>query len=413
MTPLTEKLEELLLELQRVDERLRAVYRLLADAPDLADQHADEIRDLHATRRRHAEGLGFALLAERRAQAERPATNGIEPVAVVENDESQEEMALSEPPEPPASADAIDDWKRVASERGVGQASYSDSFAVTWERVLGDLMLRLGSPRDLDIELAEEVDALDTIGVPPLIAQWSVLPRDLQQVWLAMLVARTRAVQDTPGMPPSQRARVKTIFSRYRPWSAEYRPGHVHGLRLDHVPVHRTWTEDARQFWQLLDARLDAAAPKVSAAAGAAKKKRKASDADDLDDEKTVRTIDPAWPLWSLVRGRRALVVGGDPREPNRKRLEALFELGSLEWPEIDGPRKVDAIVARIKRRTVDLVVVLRGFVDHKQSEPIVAAAKESGIAWAMADGYGATSIKLALERYLLAGAERAAAPSS
>lgn len=111
--------------------------------------------------------------------------------------------------------------------------------------------------------------------------------------------------------------------------------------------------------------------------------------------------LDPAWPLWSRVRGRSAVLVGGDPREPNRKRLEEFFELGSLERPDVAGPRKVGALVERIRRKGVDLVVVLRGFVDHKQSEPIVAAARESGVDWALADGYGATSIKVGLERFL------------
>jgi hypothetical protein len=57
--------------------------------------------------------------------------------------------------------------------------------------------------------------------------------------------------------------------------------------------------------------------------------------------------------------------------------------------------------VARIKRRSVDLVIVLRGFIDHKQSEPIIAAAKDAAIAWALADGYGTASIKSGFERFL------------
>lgn len=98
-------------------------------------------------------------------------------------------------------------------------------------------------------------------------------------------------------------------------------------------------------------------------------------------------------------------MLGGDPRGPNRERLERTFELGSLEWPRIDGARRVEAIVERIRGWRYGLVLVLRAFVLHKQADPIVAAAKSANVPWALVDGYGVAAIRLGLERFFGSGA--------
>jgi hypothetical protein len=257
----------------------------------------------------------------------------------------------------------------------------------------------LGAERDLDLQVHEEIDALDLVSLEPHVTQWSALPRDVQRLWLGLVVARTRAVKCVAALSEKQRARVRSIISRYPPWATAHQPGHVHGLRLNHDPKDGTWTNDARRLRTLLrEGPLVPRQPQRTSKSAVTRAKP-AEDDDSSDDSD--RRIDPAWPLWPIVRGRRAVIVGGDPREPNRARLERLFELSSLEWPDIAGPRKVDSVVARIKRGTVDLVVVVGGLVDHKQSAPIIAAAKDSRIAWALAESYGVASVKAGLERFL------------
>ena len=388
--------DERLSALDAADQRLRVLYRSLADNLDLAEAHDSEVRELLATRRSLAERVGLAMLAQRRARTETPVVvagggngDGIaSPAPEAISSEATSEL--------PASADIIDQWKRVANEKGLGQAAYEDHFAATWHTTLDNLMARLGPPRDLDVELADELDALDRISRQPAIGDWALLRRDAQQFWLGMLVARTRAIKLMTGLHVPQKALVRDIIGRYPRWASEQRPGHVHGLRLDHEAVHGTWSRDGQSLWEALKTLLDDERPK--AAICAAKKKRVER---DEPADTTERPIDPAWPFWSVVRGRRAMIVGGDPREPNRKRLERMFEFESLEWPDISGPRRVDAVVARIKRRTVDIVFVVTGFVDHTQSEPIIAAAKESKVAWALSESYGGTAVKAGLERFL------------
>jgi hypothetical protein len=126
--------------------------------------------------------------------------------------------------------------------------------------------------------------------------------------------------------------------------------------------------------------------------------RKKAKPLDAIADEPE---IDPRWHVLPLVRRRKAIVLGGDPREPNRLRLEHAFQLASLEWPAIEGPRKVDAAVERIRNGAYDLVLVLTPFVFHAQSEPLVEAAKSASVPWALVEGYGVAAVKLGLERFL------------
>jgi hypothetical protein len=166
-------------------------------------------------------------------------------------------------------------------------------------------------------------------------------------------------------------------------------------MQVKHAPMHGSWGQDARASWEalsdLLGEELQVPSPAV------AKKKAKRASHDDADEPE----IDPAWRLLPLVRGRQAVLLGGDPREPNRERLQRAFELTSLEWPAIDGPRRVDSVVGRIRKGTYGLVLVLQPFVAHNESEPIIETAKAAGTAWALVEGYGVQAVKLGLERFL------------
>jgi hypothetical protein len=439
----THTLDELLASLAQADDRLRSIYTDLASAPGLAPDRESELRDLHARRRELAERVGLEMLRRRRALAAGDASERGQGVATPRDAEGSSDPALdtgnrptppSVPPNaliaqpdsgalhvPPAengvavraaaiaapavvapapiSVEVLGEWTARARASGLGRAGYEDH-ADTWETALERLMGIVGAPRDPEAEFGTELDALDAVGKAEPLALWSKIPREAQQVWLGMLVARTRALKEV-GVPMAARSRVKNIISRYPTWAAEHRPGHVNGLRVDHEPVQGSWGEDARRSWAMLDEMLECEAPKPRAEPK--KKKRDAQAPDSSADG--ARAIEAAWPLWPLVRGRDAVIVGGDQREPNRVRLERAFELRSLEWLESPGPRKVEALVSRIQRGTVDIVVLLKGLVDHKQSEPVIAAAKASNVAWALAEGYGITAVKASLDRFL--GARR------
>ena len=63
------------------------------------------------------------------------------------------------------------------------------------------------------------------------------------------------------------------------------------------------------------------------------------------------------------MRGKTAVMVGGAPKEPNRDRLETYLRLATLEWPVIDGPRKVEAVAQRIAKGAYDLVLIVQAHI--------------------------------------------------
>ncbi len=115
------------------------------------------------------------------------------------------------------------------------------------------------------------------------------------------------------------------------------------------------------------------------------------------------RTVPPrldlalGWPHWPLVRGRRALMLGGTPSEPSRAAIAATFELSSLEWCSAD-PRRVGATAQRVSRGGFDLVIVNK-FVRHRDSMRVADAAKAVGVpVIVVRRGFGTSAIREAIE---------------
>lgn len=394
--------------LEEADESLRDVYRELADNPDLAPAREGDIARLTRLRRELALEVGLTLVAERHREkreavlaAAAPALPGSD-VKVDEFDvkdaPAEEQREPAEVAPRPVSEEVIGAWREQAQASALGTAaSYSDRSPVHWGTLLDELIGCVGCPRELELELDDELAALDACGREPIIGKWALLPREVQQTWLGMIVARTRAAKDLMGLSTSQRALVKTIISRYPPWALEHHPGHVNGLQLQHRPLLGSWTEDARHLWSQLDA-MSSGAP-LSSRRNPVQTNKRRQPRPDGETDSDESAIDPSWEQWPCVRQKRGVLVGGDPREPNRARLQQVFELASLEWPEL-GPRRLAPLVERIHRGNLDLAIVLQPFVSHGEANAVIDAAKTAGVMWIMAQGYGVTQVKLALERF-------------
>jgi len=150
---------------------------------------------------------------------------------------------------------------------------------------------------------------------------------------------------------------------------------------LDHL--------EGREFRSLRRAIRDQAAPDT--------------DSDTTDDDGPLPTD---WAWWSCTRGRRALLVGGDPREPNRRRLQEIFGFQSLEWEATTGkPQSLQSLATRIRKGSIDLLIILTRFVGHNYDDILLPACKEADVDWVSVDhGYGAARIRLAIERFLEVG---------
>lgn len=129
------------------------------------------------------------------------------------------------------------------------------------------------------------------------------------------------------------------------------------------------------------------------------------ADADDSASPPAPIAADWAW--WSATRGKRAVMVGGDPREPNRVRLEQAFGFKELAWEQAEGSRNsLQKVRDRVRAGGVDLVFILTRFVGHDADQVILPACKEAGVLFVpVQTGYGVAGFQRAIERFSGSGA--------
>jgi|GEM_PF-1832879 len=106
------------------------------------------------------------------------------------------------------------------------------------------------------------------------------------------------------------------------------------------------------------------------------------------------------WPHFVLTRGKRAVIVGGDPRPDRVERLREVFGFEQLEWAEdATSARRLDALVQRMRNGAFDVVVVLRAFSSHRLSDAVFGEDAAPCLR-VLADTYGVHQVRLAIERY-------------
>ena len=335
--------------------------------------------------------------------------------------------------------------------------SPTDIPAEGWHSKLDRVLADLVPASDLDAEEQRVCAAVSRTD------NWSAFPKSVQRLLVGLVASRLRSLQDDHERGSRT---INTAFSRLTAFSAREQPGFVFGLARDHKPQHGTWSEDADRYWDELADLLPAddpdeptvgellhgveeVVPEISTAPQemrptlrrqAVRRIRAALEGgvrsrntrlvnlaapllDDLDgrefrslrrairergdevgdDEDDNNPIPDDWAWWGRTRGRRALLVGGDPREPNRQRLQEIFGFDSLEWLATTGkPQSLQSIASRIRRGSVDLLIILTRFVGHNYDDILLPACKDAGVDWVSVDhGYGSARIRQAIERFL------------
>jgi hypothetical protein len=110
--------------------------------------------------------------------------------------------------------------------------------------------------------------------------------------------------------------------------------------------------------------------------------------------------------LRARAHGSSLVVVGGVAKPEKLERLRRRAEI-EIEWIGLDAGKSASTVAAlarRIRDGRLVALVLLNGLLDHKQSEPLMTAAREVGLAVAYADkaGKGAfTRALMELERRL------------
>ncbi len=328
------------------------------------------------------------------------------------------------------------------------------------------LLTRLPPPRPAPIGEAWFAEANAVHRELLEVQTWASFPRGVQHALTGYFAARLRRLQDEAPAQVKVviQLQLKKDFARLGQFSGEQQPGWVAGLGRSNPPEHGDWTADAEICWQTarrelgaltMDAEMAALNPEVSlgdldtllrSGAESLQIRRGAIRALNAgvspDDPRLTRLLVPhlealagdkglkrlrkavraattptpvpdsdpppdaslpaSWPLWSLTRGKSAVMVGGEPREPARQRAADAFGFASLSWETGYDIRGVQRLAERIRGGGIDMVLLLARFISHKVTDVLVPALRESDIPWAMVDrGYGVTAIQQALERYL------------
>ena len=247
---------------------------------------------------------------------------------------------------------------------------------------------------------------------------WADLPGDTQVVLVTWFAAQLRALQ----VKNHGDERLDSAVRRLSAYQKRQQSGFVHGLARMHRPKAGSWEEDAAQAWVRLREFLPSTEPppkRVQAPAPQAKAPRVVppavendggdDDDDDDDDNGKPDPIPNDWQWRAWTQGRRAVIVGGDPREPNRQKLEDTFGFSELVWErsERTGRNAFQQIRERVRSGKLDMVLVLTRFIGHKAEDVIQPACKDTGVAFVpVQTGYGVGGIRRAIERHLAPMAE-------
>ena len=129
-----------------------------------------------------------------------------------------------------------------------------------------------------------------------------------------------------------------------------------------------------------------------------------AARADEAEDAGTEEPEIPAEWAWRVfTKAQRALIVGGDPREPNRLRLERAFGFSELEWVGAEYKRNnLHGVRDRVRSGRVDMVILLTRFTGHDADQIIIPACREMNVGFVcVPHGYGVVRVRQAIERFL------------
>lgn len=282
-----------------------------------------------------------------------------------------------------------------------------------------------------------------------------VFPNGTQVLLFQYVVARIR-YQQSRGLGD---ARASSIISSVGRYTQRTRVGFVYGLMLSHVPRDGNWSRDAQAYLNELS---DAAAETMDGSVTPGRLIRllelsveNAEPCEDVfdaldvairggvaqSDPRVVRLLAPflpdlnatnqyktlrgairaaskkseaaedsiaepdrmlvGWPWLDFTRGKRAVIVGGDPREPNRVRIQLAFGFAELAWEQShERPNLLAQVRDRVIGGRVDFVIILRRFIGHDVDNVVLPACRVAGVAWvSVPSGYGISRIKQEIER--------------
>lgn len=231
---------------------------------------------------------------------------------------------------------------------------------------------------------------------------WHVLDSVDRVELLSALAAMIRHI-DLVRLPQehhtARRARVKMVLAWVRLARRDSVDAIVHGLAVAHTPRHGgDWWQDARHILGLSSPAAPAPSNPALAEAPPEAAPAPAAQAAEVAAAPEAPRANPC----PHVKGQRWAVVGGDRRGERADVLCELLELGSMEWVDTapDKHKHVGNLCERIKRGSVDAVVILKQYINHGATKKIVAQSKKQRVPMIWVESYGEQQLLNAIARY-------------
>ena len=310
-----------------------------------------------------------------------------EPVEAVPAVPRPADVSPLPPPAAPSAIAALKSHLESGGRFGTTGLTRID-WRVRFTNILGELTTARSSA-DEGLDLLSVIDSRQT---------WPALPGHVLVLIISYLATRIRHLQDR-----GEDLRLDQGVRRLSAYQRDYNPGFVYGLARTHEPRRENWLADSEAYWDELQALLHGETEAATAPARKAPPPRKVVEGPEDADDDDSGPIPPDWEWFSRTRGKRAVMVGGDPREPNRLRLEAAFGFTELVWERAERTRNnLQMIRERVKAGKLDMVIVLTRFVGHDADHVIQPACKEMGVPFIpVQTGYGVQGFRRAMERFL------------
>ena len=321
---------------------------------------------------------------------------------------AEETSSAAPPPERPqvvATPAAVADFAARFQARGHSAPSFNATSAALHRELglLARVLHELGPVGDphLDASGSAEIDRLARFVAGATTSAVASLAPERARAVLTYLIARVRAAQDVCRTRGEGSRRLDGAVRRL----AELRAGmpdapFVHGFKRDHAPRGSSWAADADTARSVLEGLAGVASePTKRDLPRAARPAPAEPEAARVVSDDGRHSPDSSWPHWSVVRGKRAMMVGGVVDAAGADALESTFELASLDWIEPEKPRLVQRAAQRVQSGSVDLVLVNK-FVPHRVTEPIVSAARQAAVPYVIVRrGYGVGAVREAIDR--------------
>lgn len=268
---------------------------------------------------------------------------------------------------------------------------------------LHEVMRQIGEPVRLTEECVQSEYALLVRMIEDL-PGWVFFTGEIQRLLLSIATCRGRQLQEMNRALP-----LDPVFHRLSQFSQQEKPGFVHGLARHHLPKHGSWFKDAGHAWRELKQLVEPKKPHEPPAPHEPQTPHEpeAEETDPGSAEPEANALPQDWPWWPLTRGKFAVMIGGEPREHARQRLQEVFGFIDLEWVPMD---RAQNLANRVDKRTVEMVILVRSLLGHRIDDIVLPACRRTATPWISVErGYGANQIRLAIERFLASHAHDSA----